>query len=87
MTTHQTRGPQAGNSVMRIGQPEWWWTLAAGVIHVGSEKVIADALVTGDAALKESRDGKHARDPLCKDNSHNIDIWHRESTQTRTVSV
>ena len=36
---------------MRIGQPEWRWTL---VLDAGSEKEIAHAVVTGDAALSDA---------------------------------
>ena len=46
----QTRGRQTCSSGMRIGQPEWRWTL---VLDAGSEKEIAHALVTGDATLDD----------------------------------
>ena len=44
---------------MKIGQPEWQWTLAAVRVQTSchdadSENEIANALVTGDAALGDS---------------------------------
>ena len=45
--------PKMAMDPMLAIQPEWQLTLAAGIIHAGSEKVIADARVTGYAALMD----------------------------------